>query len=48
MDKLESDVAAGTFPAVSLKALVERVCADAQTELAELCASAPVESDATK
>ena len=48
MDKLESDVAAGSFPAVSLKTLILRVCTDARSQLAELCASAPVESDATK
>lgn len=48
MDRLEADVAAGSFPSVHLKTLVERACSQAKTELAGLAQSAAHESDETK
>ena len=48
MDKLEADISAGMFPAVHLKTLVERVCSQAQAELASLGSSAGQASDETK
>ena len=48
MDKLEADVAVGTFPAVHLTTVVERVCTQAKSELVALGGTAEHHSDETK